>query len=165
MKRIAVFPGSFDPFTIGHESIVRRALLLFDEIIIAIGKNTNKNEFYSIEKREEWIRTVFQNEAGVKVMSYEGMTVDFCKSRGAGFLLRGLRTAYDFEYERAIAQVNKAMESDIESVFLLTSPEHTHINSSIVRDILRQGGDASKFLPGNKALKEKIINDTPKKYN
>lgn len=165
MKRIAVFPGSFDPFTIGHESIVRRGLFIFDEIIIAIGKNTNKKNFYPIEKREEWIREVFQDEEGVKVMSYEGMTVDFCRSRKAGFLLRGLRTAFDFEYERAIAQVNKALESGIESVFLLTSPEHTHINSSIVRDILRQGGDARKFLPGNEALKEKIINDTPSKYS
>jgi len=161
MKRIAVFPGSFDPFTIGHESIVLRGLLMFDEIIIAIGKNTNKKEFYPIEKRKGWIMEVFQDVKEVKVVSYEGMTVDFCRSMKAGFLLRGLRTAFDFEYERAVAQVNQSLDSGIESVFLLTSPEHTHINSSIVRDILRQGGDARKFLPGNDALKEKIINGTP----
>lgn len=159
--RTALFPGSFDPFTKGHESIVRRALSMFDEIIIAVGKNTNKNEFYPVEKRVEWIMEVFNDEKAVKVESYEGMTVAFCKSVGAGFLLRGLRTAMDFEYERAIAQANKNLEPGIESVFLLTSPEHTHINSSIVRDILRQGGDAMAFLPGSDELKRKIINFKP----
>lgn len=161
MKRIAVFPGSFDPFTIGHESIVRRALHIFDEIIIAIGSNTNKKEYYSLEKRIDWIKEVFKHDSAVRVMHYDGLTVDFCRSVGAGYLLRGLRTAADFEYERAIAQVNKAMDSEVESVFLLTSPEHTPVNSSIVRDILRHGGDARKFLPGDDKLKTRIINDTP----
>lgn len=160
MKKIALFPGSFDPFTIGHENIVRRAKSLFDEIIIAIGSNTNKKEYFPLDIRLSWIKEVFQNSPGIKVMSYEGLTVDFCKSVGAGFLLRGLRTAADFEYERAIAQVNKTMDTEIESVFLLTTPEHTPVNSSIVRDILRQGGNARIFLPGNDELKEKIIEYT-----
>ena len=165
MKKIAVFPGSFDPFTVGHESVVRRSLTIFDEIIIAIGLNTNKNGYYPLEKRLSWIKEVFDDEPNVKVVSYRGLTVDFCKSVNARFLLRGLRTAADFEYERAIAQVNKAMDAGIESVFMLTSPEHTYVNSSIVRDILRHKGDARKFLPGKDDLKERIINYTPKDEN
>jgi pantetheine-phosphate adenylyltransferase len=147
MKKIAVFPGSFDPFTIGHEAIVRRALSLFDEIIIAVGANALKKSFYSLATREEMISKVFQNEPRVRFDHYEGLTVDYCKRNGAGYIIRGLRTAADFEFERAIAQVNRVMTPDIESVFLLTVPEHSHINSSIVRDIIRNGGDASVFVP------------------
>jgi pantetheine-phosphate adenylyltransferase len=148
MKKIAVFPGSFDPLTIGHEAIVRRALSLFDEIIIAVGANALKKSFYSLETRKEMISKVFQDEPRVLVDHYEGLTVDYCKRHGAAYIVRGLRTAADFEFERAIAQVNKAMASDIDSVFLLTVPEHSHINSTIVRDIIRSGGDASRFVPG-----------------
>jgi len=148
MKKIAVFPGSFDPFTIGHEAIVRRALSLFDKIIIAVGANALKKSFYSLATRKEMIKKVFQDEPRISVEHYEGLTVDYCKRHGAGYLVRGLRTAADFEFERAIAQVNKVMASDIESVFLLTVPEHSHINSTIVRDIIRSGGDASMFVPG-----------------
>jgi pantetheine-phosphate adenylyltransferase len=147
MKKIAVFPGSFDPFTIGHEAIVRRALSLFDEIIIAVGANAFKKSFYSLTTRKEMIKKVFQNEPRVRVDHYEGLTVDYCKRNEAGYLLRGLRTAADFEFERAIAQVNKVMAPEVESVFFLTVPEHSHINSSIVRDIIRNGGDASRFVP------------------
>ena len=147
MKKIAVFPGSFDPFTIGHEAIVRRALSLFDEIIIAVGANVLKKNFYALETRKEIINKVFQNEPRVRVDHYDGLTVDYCKKNGAAFLLRGLRTAADFEFERAIGQVNKSMAPDIESIFLLTVPEHSFINSSIVRDIIKSGGDASKFVP------------------
>ena len=154
MKKIAVFPGSFDPFTIGHEAIVRRALSLFDEIIIAIGANALKKNFYSLETRKKMITKVFKNEKRVKVDHYEGLTVDYCKKYGAGYLIRGLRTAADFEFERAIAQVNKVMAPEIESVFLLTVPEHSHINSSIVRDIIRSGGDASRFVPSTVKLKD-----------
>jgi pantetheine-phosphate adenylyltransferase len=154
MKKIAVFPGSFDPFTIGHEGIVKRALSLFDEIIIAVGANALKKSYYSLETREKMISKVFQGEPRVKVDHYEGLTVDYCKTNGAKYILRGLRTAADFEFERAIAQVNKAMASDIESVFLLTIPEHTPINSSIVRDIIRSGGDASRFVPATINLKD-----------
>jgi len=153
MNRIAVFPGSFDPFTIGHEAIVRRALNLFDEIIIAVGANALKKNYYSLATRKEMIRLVFRDEPRVKVSHYEGLTVDYCKKYNIGYLVRGLRTAADFEFERAIAQVNKVLAPDIESVFLLTVPEHSHINSTIVRDIIRSGGDASLFIPAAIDLK------------
>lgn len=147
MKKTAVFPGSFDPFTVGHEGIVRRALELFDEIIIAVGANALKKSYFSLENRKEMISKVFKDEPRIRVDHYEGLTVDFCKNNEAKYILRGLRTAADFEFERAIAQVNKALETEIESIFLLTIPGHAHINSSIVRDIIRSGGDASMFLP------------------
>jgi len=147
MNKIAIFPGSFDPFTIGHESIVRRALSLFDKIVIMIGFNSNKESFYPIAKRLKWINQVFQEEDKVEVQVYEGLTVDFCKEVGAKYMLRGIRTSADFEYERAIAQVNKKMHPEIETIFLLTLPEHTPINATIVRDIIFHGGDASMFLP------------------
>jgi pantetheine-phosphate adenylyltransferase len=152
MKRIAVFPGSFDPFTIGHEAIVRRALSLFDEIIIAVGANALKKNFYSLATRKEMISTVFRDDPRIRVDQYEGLTVDYCKRNDAGYLIRGLRTAADFEFERAIAQVNRVMAPDVESVFLLTVPEHSHINSTIVRDIIRSGGDASRFVPSSITL-------------
>ncbi len=154
MKKIAVFPGSFDPFTIGHEAIVRRALSLFDEIIVAVGANALKKSFYPLSTRKEMIIKVFQNEPRVKIDHYEGLTVDYCKNNGAGYLLRGLRTAADFEFERAIGQVNKSIAPGIESVFLLTVPEHSYINSTIVRDIIRSGGDASRFVPVTINLKD-----------
>jgi pantetheine-phosphate adenylyltransferase len=147
MDRIAIFPGSFDPFTIGHESIVNRALPLFDKIVIMIGYNINKKSFYPIEKRLKWINQVFQNESKIEVRTYDGLTVDFCKTVNAQYILRGIRTSSDFEYERAIAQVNKKMHPDIESVFLLTLPEHTPIMATIVRDIVSHGGDVSMFIP------------------
>ncbi len=147
MERVAIFPGSFDPFTIGHESIVKRAIPLFDKIIIMIGYNSNKQSFFPIEKREKWINEVFKNEPKIEVECHEGLTVDFCRKVDARYILRGLRTSADFEYERAIAQINKKMLPQIESVFLLTMPEHTPINSTIVRDIILHGGDASMFLP------------------
>ena len=146
MEKIALFPGSFDPFTIGHESVVRRAVSLFDKIIIAIGYNTNKEGFFPLDKRMQWINIIFDDEQKVEVASYQGLTVDFCQETGAKFILRGLRTSSDFEYERTIAQMNKVMYPELETVFLLTMPEHTHINSTIVRDILRYGGDAHSFL-------------------
>jgi pantetheine-phosphate adenylyltransferase len=154
MKKIAVFPGSFDPFTIGHEAIIRRAISLFDEIIIAVGANALKKNFYSLETRKEMITKVFKNEPQVRVDHYEGLTVDYCKKNGAGYLLRGLRTAADFEFERAIGQVNMSLAPGVESVFLLTVPEHSFINSTIVRDIIRSGGDASKFVPSAINLKD-----------
>lgn len=160
MEKIAVFPGSFDPFTLGHESIIRRALPMFDEIIVMIGYNSNKMAFYPLEKRKEWIRRVFEDEPKVKVGKYEGLTVDYCKKVHAQYILRGLRTAADFEYERGIAQINKRMFPEIETVFLLTSPEYTSITSTIVRDILRHRGDASIFLPSKIKLSEFYENET-----
>ena len=147
MNRIAVFPGSFDPITIGHESIIKRATFVFDRIIVAIGENADKRSYFDIEQRLEWIKKVFANEPKVSVEKYSGLTVDFCRKVKAGFILRGLRTSADFEFERSIGQVNKKLYPEIETVFLLTAPEHTSINSSIVRDILRNGGDASQFVP------------------
>lgn len=147
MEKIAIFPGSFDPFTIGHESIVRRAIPMFDKIVVMIGYNANKKSFFPVEKRLKWIRQVFEKEPRVEVEIYEGLTVDFCRERGARYILRGLRTSADFEYERAIAQMNKKMHPEIETVFLLTLPEHTPINATIIRDIIFHGGNASMFLP------------------
>lgn len=149
MEKIAVFPGTFDPFTVGHEAIVKRALKLFDKVIVAVGKNLSKKTLFTIDQRLEMVRDVFANEPRVQIESYEGLTVDFCQNIGAKFLLRGLRTSADFEYERAIGQVNKAMSPEIETVFLLTAPEHTPVNSTIVRDILINNGDATIFLPSS----------------
>lgn len=154
MQKIAVFPGSFDPFTKGHDSIVKRALPLFDKIIIAIGHNSNKSGFFPLEKRKNWIKKVFAGESKIQVDSFEGLTVDYCRDKGAKYILRGLRTAADFEYERAIAQTNKALAPEIESVFLLTTAELTPVNSTIIRDIVKHGGDASIFVPKEIDLKE-----------
>jgi len=149
MSKIAIFPGSFDPFTIGHESIVLRAVSLFDSIIIGIGINSGKKALLSIESRVNMINEIFKDVPSVSVDSFQGLTVDFCKKMNANYMLRGIRTAADFEYERAIAQVNKKMLPEVESVFLLTNPEHTHVNSTIIRDIIRNEGDASQFLPAS----------------
>ncbi len=152
MKR-AIFPGVFDPFTIGHESIVKRGLEIFDEVIVSLGTNSAKNTLFSLQKRMEMVNKVFEGYPNVKVMSYNGLTIEFAKSVGAGFILRGLRTSADFEYERAIAQVNKKMSS-IDTVFLLTAPEHTPVNSTIVREILKHNGDVSMFIPASLKIKE-----------
>lgn len=147
MEKIAVFPGSFDPFTVGHESIVRRAIPLFDKIIVAIGFNSAKSGFFPLETRKKWIEDIFINDKSVFVETFEGLTVDFCLKIKANYLLRGLRTAADFEYERAIGQMNKVIAEGIETIFILTSPEHSFISSTIVREVIRHGGDASKFVP------------------
>ena len=154
MEKIALFPGTFDPFTIGHESIVNRAQVLFDKIYIAVGYNAQKDALFSLEDRKGFINQVFEGNSKIEVVHFEGLTIDFCKKINAKYILRGLRTAADFEYERAIAQVNKAMHDGIETVFLLTMPEHTPVNSSIVRDILRHGGDISKFIPDKMIIKK-----------
>lgn len=147
MKKVAVFPGSFDPITIGHESVIKRAYPLFDELYVAIGINSDKKGFFPVEQRMDWIKQVFAGKPGIRVLQYEGLTVDLCRKLGAQYILRGLRTSADFEFERSIGQVNKKLYNDIETVFFLTLPEHTSINSSIVRDILRHGGDAGSFVP------------------
>lgn len=154
MEKVAVFPGSFDPFTIGHESIVNRAVSMFDKIIIMIGYNANKKSFFPIEKRLKWINQIFENQPKIEVQVHEGLTVDFCKKVEAKYILRGLRTSSDFEYERAIAQINKKMHPEIETVFLLTLPEHTPVNATIIRDIIFHGGDASMFLPKGMDIEE-----------
>jgi pantetheine-phosphate adenylyltransferase len=150
----AVFPGSFDPFTKGHESIVRRVLPLFDRVIIGIGINSHKNYFFSLGKRKEWIEKVFTNEKKVTVESFSGLTIDFCRKANAKYIIRGLRTTTDLEFEKAIAQMNKTMADEIETLFILPTPELSAINSTIIRDIVRNGGDASSFVPSAVDLKQ-----------
>lgn len=145
-KRIALFPGTFDPFTTGHESLVKRGLALVDEIIISIGVNDKKQTYFSLENRLEAIRQLYKNEPRVRVLSYDSLTVDFATEVNAGFILRGIRTVNDFEYEKSIADVNRKL-SGIETFILFTEPEHTHISSSIVRELLRYGKDISLFVP------------------
>ncbi len=147
--KIAVFPGSFDPITVGHESIIKRAIPLFDKIIVVIGINADKKCMFSLEQRIIWLQETFHNCPTIEITSHQGLTVDFCKSVGAEYILRGLRTSADFEFERSIGQTNKAIYPEIDTVFMLTLPEHTFINSSIVRDIFRNGGDVSNFIPEN----------------
>jgi len=154
MQRVAVFPGSFDPFTIGHENIVLRGMDLFDRIIVAIGKHSTKKPLLDIEARVKMVNRVFSSYDQVSADAFEGLTVDYCRKVKATHMLRGIRTAADFEYERAIAQINKKMLPSVESVFLLTTPEHTPVNSTIIRDIIRNGGDASQFLPKGILIKD-----------
>ncbi|MFY9308028.1 MAG: pantetheine-phosphate adenylyltransferase [Bacteroidia bacterium] len=146
-KRIAIFPGSFDPITKGHENILLRTLPLFDEIIVAIGKNSSKQNYFSLEQREKWLKQVFKDEPKVRIETYTGLTIDFCKKMSAKYILRGLRTSADFEFEKAIAQNNKIMAPEIETIFILPVSELSAINSTIVRDIIRNGGNASPFVP------------------
>lgn len=146
-KRIAVFPGSFDPITIGHLDIVKRALPLFDEIIIGIGIHSRKKYLYSLEQRENWLNKVFKDEPKISVEYYTGLTVNFCKERNAKYILRGIRTSADFEYEKGIAHANNSLESSIETILVLSSPELSFVSSSIVREILNNNENADKFLP------------------
>ena len=146
MKRISIFPGTFDPFTIGHESLVKRGLELVDEVVIAIGINQNKKTFFSLEKRIEMISNLFKHEPNVRVMSYDSLTIDFAKEIGAKFILRGIRSVNDFEYEKNIADVNRII-AGIETFVLFTEPEHTHISSSIVRELLVYGKGVNEFVP------------------
>jgi len=147
MKKIAIFPGSFDPITRGHESIIKRALPLFDELYVSIGENAEKRNYFTIDQRIKMLELVFDSEPKIKVTRYKGLTVDYCKQIGVGYILRGLRTSADFEFERSIGQINRKLNTNIETVFLLTDPEYTSLNSSIVRDILRHEGDVSPFVP------------------
>jgi pantetheine-phosphate adenylyltransferase len=147
MKKIALFPGSFDPFTKGHEDIVNRSLNLFDEVIIGIGKNTTKSRYIPIESMLEKISAVVKEKKTVKVMSYEGLTATFAKQVNARFLIRGIRNTTDFEYESGIAQANKFIWNELETIFLVTSPSLASISSSIIRDIHKYGGNVDPFLP------------------
>jgi pantetheine-phosphate adenylyltransferase len=147
MKRIALFPGSFDPITIAHIDILNRALPLFDQVIIGIGLNSQKEGFFPAEKRMEFLKAIYEGNETIKVMTYEGLTVKFCTDIGARYIIRGIRSASDFEYEKAIAQMNHAMYPQIESLFILSKPGYSAISSTIVRDIIRNGGDVSQFVP------------------
>lgn len=145
MKR-AVFPGSFDPITLGHVEIIERGLEVFDEIVVAIGINAGKQYMWTLEERLEFIRKTFADNPKIKIATYEGLTVEFCREQNAQFLLRGLRNSLDFSYEKSIAQTNELM-GGIESVFIISSPKASHISSTIVRDIARYGGDFSTLVP------------------
>lgn len=145
--RIALFPGSFDPFTNGHLDVVRRGTLLFDRVIVAIGNNSSKSRYLPVEQMEALIAEVFQDEPRVSVQSYKGLTADFAREVGAGFLLRGLRNTTDFEYENTIAQANRHVNPELETVFLITSPVLAAISSTIIREIHRFGGNVDSFVP------------------
>lgn len=153
MSRIAVFPGSFDPVTRGHESIVLRALPLFDSIIVAIGSNSTKAYMFPLEKRMQWLKQTFASHKQVSIEEYKGLTVDFCKEKGANYILRGVRGTLDYEYESSIAQMNRTMVPSVETIFMVTLPEHSAISSTIVRDILKHGGNAGQFIPQGIVLK------------
>ena len=152
-KRVALFPGSFDPFTRGHESIVRRALPLFDRFVIAIGVNADKRSFMTLEQRKAWIESVFKDDPRVQVITYSNMTVDIAKEVGAQFIVRGVRLIQDFENEKHLAEVNRDL-TGIETILLYTLPEYSHISSSIVRELVRYGQDVSAYLPMNADLSQ-----------
>jgi len=146
MKKIAIFPGSFDPFTLGHLDILKRSLLLFDEIIVGVGKNINKKTMFSEKQRVSFIKDCFKNESRIKVESYDGLTIDFCKKNDANFIVRGIRNNGDFEFEKAIARTNRKL-SKIETVFLLTSAKTSFISSGIVRELITNNGDYKLLVP------------------
>ena len=145
--KIAVFPGSFDPITSGHEDIVNRALPLFDKIIVAVGVNTQKASLFSLEQRLDWLNLVFAGESKIEVAFFEKLTADFCNKVNANYLIRGLRNASYFYYEKTISQLNHIIGKNLDTLFLIAQPEYTHISSTIVREIIKGGGDATPFLP------------------
>ena len=147
MQRICLFPGTFDPLTLGHVDIINRALPLFDKIIVGIGSNTSKAPMFSDQQRLNWINEIYKDEDRVEGAVYEGLTINFCQKIGAHFILRGIRYVSDFEYEKTIADANRTLDRSIETVFLTGEPKYTSVASTIVRDIIRNGGDASHFLP------------------
>ena len=145
--KIALFPGSFDPVTKAHVDILKRSISLFDKVVVGIGLNSNKPAFLDSEIRKKMLKAVFTDQPKVEVMTYEGLTVEFCKKIGAKYMIRGIRTVSDFEYEKAIAQMNHALVPEIESIFIVSKPGYSSIGSTIVRDILRNKGDVSQFIP------------------
>jgi pantetheine-phosphate adenylyltransferase len=152
MSRICLFPGTFDPVTLGHLDIINRALPLFDKLIIGIGRNANKVPMFSEEQRLQWIREIYKDNPRVEAVVYEGLTVQCCKEVGANFILRGIRYVNDFEYEKAIADMNRSLDGHVETIFLTCLPQFTSVASTLVRDVLRNGGEVSQFLPA-------VVND------
>ena len=147
MQRICLFPGTFDPVTLGHIDIIDRSLPLFDKVVVGIGINASKNPMFTADQRKQWFEEIYKNQPQVEVAIYDGLTVKFCQSIGAKFILRGIRYVSDFEYEKTIADANRTMDRHIETIFLTGEPKYTSVASTIVRDIIRNGGDASPFLP------------------
>lgn len=147
MQRICLFPGTFDPITFGHLDIIERALPLFDNLVIGIGMNSSKGPMFSAEQRVEWLNKIFDKEPRIQSVIYEGLTVECCKKVGAHYILRGIRYVNDFEYEKAIADMNRSLDNEIETVFLTCLPQFTSVASTLVRDVIRNGGDVSQFVP------------------
>ena len=147
MQRICLFPGTFDPVTLGHTDIINRALPLFDKLVVGIGRNTNKEPMFSEDERVGWLREIYKGNDKVEVLTYDGLTVDCCKKVNANFILRGIRYVNDFEYEKAIADMNRSIAGNIETIFLTCLPQYTSVASTLVRDVLRNGGNVSQFLP------------------
>ena len=153
MKKTAIFPGSFSPFTFGHLSIIERMLPLFDKIIVAIGVNSTKNNSYPTEKNIIWIKNILKNHEKIEVISYNGLTVEICEKLNASYIIRGVRDEKDFDFEKKVAQNNKELNTNIETLLVTTLPKYSHISSSIVRDIVKNNGDISKLIPNSKDLK------------
>jgi len=147
MQRICLFPGTFDPITMGHVDVIERTIPLFDKLVIGVGINSSKQPMFSVEQRAGWIRDIFRHEPKVEVTGYEGLTVDYCKKINAQFILRGIRYISDFEYEKAIADMNRMLAPGIETIFLTCSPQYSTISSTLVRDVIRNGGNAGIFIP------------------
>ena len=157
MQRVCLFPGTFDPVTLGHIDIINRSLPLFDKVIVGIGMNSAKNPMFSADQRRLWFEEIYKDEPKVEAVIYDGLTIKYCQAIGAKFILRGIRYVSDFEYEKTIADANRTMDKHIETIFLTGEPKYTSVASTIVRDILRNDGDASPFLPDvvNKSLNRK----------
>ena len=147
MQRVCLFPGTFDPVTLGHIDIINRALPLFDKLIVGIGRNVNKVPMFSEEQRLQWVKDIYKDQPKVAAILYDGLTVNCCKDVGANFILRGIRYVNDFEYEKAIADMNRSLDGHIETVFLTCLPQFTSVASTLVRDVYKNGGDVSQFLP------------------
>lgn len=154
--KIAVFPGSFDPITTGHVDLIKRSLPLFDKIFVAVGVNSNKKTLFTLKTRLKWLHDVFKDEEKIEIAYFEGLTVEFCKSVDANYLIRGLRNSSDFDYEKTISQLNSVIGNGVETFFLISKPGFSHISSTIVREIIKAGGDASTFVPIEVTLNEEI---------
>lgn len=154
MERICLFPGTFDPITKGHVDIIERAVSLFDKLVIGVGINSSKQPMFSPEERTGWIKNIFSNDPRIEIAWYEGLTVNYCRQIGANYILRGIRYISDFEYEKAIADMNRMLAPDIETLFLTCSPLYSTISSTLVRDVIRNGGDAGMFLPDEVLYKQ-----------
>ncbi len=147
MQRICLFPGTFDPITLGHVDVIKRAVSLFDKLVIGVGINSSKQPMFTVEQRTGWIKEIFKDDPRIEVTGYEGLTVHFCQEIGAKFILRGIRYVSDFEYEKAIADMNRMLSQEVETIFLTCAPQFSTISSTIVRDVIRNGGDVKLFIP------------------
>lgn len=147
MEKICLFPGTFDPMTLGHVDVIKRTIPMFDKLIIAIGVNANKTPMFTVEQRTEWIQEIFKEYPTVEVTNYTGLTINYCREVGANYMMRGIRYIADFEYEKAIADMNRTLAPEVETIFLTCAPEYSTVSSTIVRDVIRNGGDVSHFVP------------------